>query len=453
MSTTLLNPTVWLLVTAVVVSVIGGFRGRDARDTIERVIRVACAWPVLLVLTIVAGAGLGSRVVLGFLAPGAYVEEVVAARTFIEQSELYASNDRGTVNEVLADSPAVPWTQVPGVTICQANAIANRARFYTEHAHTPMLLLAGVPVVQVAGDRGLYVVLALLALGAVTAIAGVLVQRAGIEWRSRQGLLVLAAVAGWQPVLAGIRQGDAVLPAAGLLAIAWHLSGRKNATGSAISAACASCLAPAAAGVLLALTRSAPRAAAAALGLVMTAAAATVALAGPAVISGFIRTAVETATTYAGAIPNYGVAGRLMMSGNGVIAGAFLAIVFVCSWSRARSVDASFASFTIAGALAAPVLWSQHLAVLIVPAAILFTSIAASRSSLLVGAWSLMVLSFSLPDPAMARLVDLAGPIYPASPLPIVPLMLVVFWAWITFKRVNYPAAHPAPAATATVGY
>lgn len=441
MLTTALNPTVWLLVATMVAAIVGAVRGRDAREVVGRLERLLCAGPVLTTLCLLAAFGLGSRTVLGFLSPGAYAEEVVAARSFLEQGGLYGANGRGELSEWIADTPAVPWNAIPGVTPCQANAISNRALFYTEHAHTPMLLLAGVPIVRVAGGRGLYVALASLSIGAVIAIWTILSQRAGIPWRSRQGLLVLAAIAGWQPVLAGIRQGDAVLPAAGLVVIAWHLAGRRRSTASAISAAVASCIALPAAGGLPAIIRSAPGAAWPALAIVVAAAGGTVALTGSAVIPAFVQTMAETARTYAGAVPNYAVLGRFMTTGHAHIATAFMAIVLACSWWRARTNDAAFAIFSVAGLLAAPVLWSQHLALVIVPAAVLFASVATSRPSLGLAAWSLLVLCFSLPDPAVARLLELAAPISFTDPLPVVPFALVTFWTWTTFSRASSPVA------------
>lgn len=453
MLTTALNPTIWLLAATMTAAIAGVVRGRDAREVVRDLERYLCAWPVLIALMLLAGAGLGSRVVLGFLSPGAYAEEVVAARTFLERRALYTSDSRGELSEWIAGRPAVPWEDIPGVTPCQVNAISNRALFYTEHAHTPMLLLAGVPIVHVAGGRGLYVVLMLLSIGAGIAMAAVLIERAGVSWRSRAGLLIVAAIAGWQPLLAGIRQGDAVLPAAGLVALAWRYAARGQATRSASAAAVASCLALPAAGVPLALMRSAPRAAALAIVIVVTAVGAAVALAGTAVIPGFLQTIAETASTYAGAVPNYGVLGRLMASGNNLIAALFMTSVLLCGWWRARSIDASFAIFSAAGLLAAPVLWSQHLALLIVPIAVLFASIAASRSSLALAAWSLLVLCFSLPDPAVARLLELAAPIYSASPLPVGSLALVIFWTWITFIRVDGPLISPAAPVTVSVSH
>ena len=157
MRTTLLNPTVWLLaITAIVLAAAGtSARANRARVSAAAVVRYATMWPVLAVLVVMSAAGIGSRAVLGFLAPGAYAEEVAAARTFLDERALYSDDSRARVQELIGESggAALPWAGLPGISGCQANAIENRAQFFTNHAHTPMLLLAGVPIVSVGGSR------------------------------------------------------------------------------------------------------------------------------------------------------------------------------------------------------------------------------------------------------------------------------------------------------------
>src|SRR6186713_1664338 len=109
MRTTLLNPTVWLLAALCVAGLIGALRGRTARASADSLVRVASAWPVLLALVGLAIFGLGSRAVLGFLSPGAYAEEVVAARTFLNERELQGGSPTAptdlTASAALANLP------------------------------------------------------------------------------------------------------------------------------------------------------------------------------------------------------------------------------------------------------------------------------------------------------------------------------------------------------------
>jgi hypothetical protein len=458
--TTLLNPAVWVLAMSAVVAAAGAWRGRSARESLDTVVRYATTWPVLLALCAMAGAGVGSRAVLGFLAPGAYAEEVAAARTFLDQRGLYSGASRAEVGQLMSETgaAALPWAGLPGISGCQANAIANRAQFFTNHAHPPMLLLAGVPFVSLGGSRLLYAILLLLSCGAVLSMAAIAISRGGIPWKSRPALLVLAVVAGWQPVLAGVRQGDAVIAAAGLVAVAWYLAragnvvrgecssdsahggspeGRQHGSpkaldyGSAVAAAFASCLALPAIGVLPALVRQAPRAAGLALLGFATAIAATAFVAGPEVLPAFVRTAVQTATTYAFAPQNYGVAGRLAATGAG---SAFLVPALVaalaCTLWRAKTIDQSFAAFLTLGMLVAPVVWSQHLSLLFVPAVVLLTAVIAVGSSTALAAWSFLLLMLSLPDIAVEKIGALAGAGPWGPTFPILPFVLVAFWVW-----------------------
>src|SRR5690606_40277799 len=110
---------------------------------------------LLLVLTAVAVA---SRIVLGLMSPGAYAEEVLAARTFLEQRRLYSDDSRSDLAQWLEQEQPLAW-ELPGTSPCQDSAMAQRARFYTSHAHMPTLLLASVPIVHLLGGRGLYLVL------------------------------------------------------------------------------------------------------------------------------------------------------------------------------------------------------------------------------------------------------------------------------------------------------
>ena len=436
MRTTLLNPTVWLLAITAVTAAVGSLRGRTARESAAVVMRYATMSPVLMVMLAMSAAGLGSRAVLGFVAPGAYAEEVAAARTFLGERALYSADSRVRVRELVGDSggASLPWAGLPGISGCQANAIENRARFFSNHAHTPMLLLAGVPIVSVAGSRGLFACLLLLSCAAIVAMTASVLDRLDAPWRSRSTLLIIAAIAGWQPVLAGVRQGDAVLGAAGLVALAWYAATRGADGRGVFAAGFGSCLAIPAIGVLPALIRTAPRAGALAVLIFAAAAGATMAVAGPEIVPGFLRTSVETATTYAYAPQNYGVAGRLVVTGAGslVLLGALAGGVLL-TWWRARTTDHAFAAFVALGLLVAPVVWSQHLALVFVPAAVLLIAVLSRGSSASLAAWAALVLMLSLPDIAVEKLGALIGAGALGPTFPILPFVLVVFWAWTVF--------------------
>ena len=409
-----------------VAALVGAVRRADARDVVLGVVRYACAWPVLLTLIAMSVAGVGSRVALGYLSPGAYAEDVLAARSFLAGNELYAARGGAELETVLAESP-VPWTDVPGITACQANAFANRARFYTEHAHTPMLLLAAIPVVRAGGGQGLYVLIALLSLASAGVMAAILVNWTLVPWGSRESLLALTLVVGWQPVLAGVRQGDAVIIAAGLTAAAWYLA-RKSGRAGGVAAALAVCLAVPAIGAVLAMVRAGGRAAAAAALAFLAAIAVTVAIAGVSVFPGFLQTISQSTTTYAAATANYSLAGRMLQLGGERALITAIVLLLAFSWWRSRTADMAFALFLSASLVAAPLVWSQHLALLFVPLVLLFCHAVTGGSSLALAGWAAVALSVSLPDTTVIAFSRTVAVI--AGPVAVAPLGLLVLWTW-----------------------
>jgi hypothetical protein len=454
MLTTLMNPTVWLLAATVAVGIVGVVRRESARECVDSLVTYASAWPVLLVLVIMAGGGLSSRIVLGYVSPGAYAEEVVAARTFLESRKLYGADGRAELAEWLNDKPAttVPWTAIPGVTECQANAMRQRARFFTNHAHTPMLLLAGVPLIRFGGPVAVYGAFLLLSLAAIAAMAVVLLEHARVPWRSRRGVLLLAMLAGWQPVLAGVRQGDAVLASAALIALSWLMLARRPSPRVALAAALAACLALPAIGVLPALLRAAVRAGFAATALFAIALFATVAIGGGGVLPGFAQTIADTARTYSYSVTNYAVVGRISMTGQGaVVAIIGLAVAVLLSWWRGTTPDRAFGAFVTLGLLIAPVIWSQHLAIALVPVVVLFGRTWAEGSAAALAGWAALVLLLSLPDGSAAAISQFLSIPSPSGALmPVTSLGLIALWGSVTFGQPaerRQPRAAPVPAA------
>jgi hypothetical protein len=449
MRTTLINPTVWLLAGTAVAAIAGVLRQRDARQSFDVMVRYACTWPLLVVLVAMAAAGAGSRAALGLLAPGAYAEEVIAARSFLEERQLYDADPRQELEQWTSESTlaAPPWADLPGISPCQASTLTDRARFFTNHAHTPMLLLAGVPIVKAGGGRGLYAVLLLLSLLGVLAIVAVLLERTGISWRSRPALLLLAAVGGWQPVLAGIRQGDAVLPVTALGVLAWHLAGRRERAGSAsLAAGLAACFALPAIGLLPAMLRSWARPGLLSVVVFAAGVAATMLVAGAGVIPSFVQIAVNTASTYAYAVTNYAVFARAGAAGMSpaVVTGLIMLVVLV-TWMRARSADDSFASYSVLGLLLAPVVWSQHLALLLVPVVVLLGRVLVKRSSLSLAGWAGLMLLFSLPDASAAWFSEVLPIRVPGAVLPVLSIGLLVTWGWLVGAAGRRPSASAVP--------
>ena len=436
MLTTLLNPTIWLLAATVVAAVVGAARGEDACRSLNRVIRWATTAPALAVLLLLAGGGLGSRLVLGFLSPGAYAEEVLAARAFLAQRTVYGGDDRAELRKWTSEAPAPtdPWA-LPGITPCQASAMNSRPQFYTSQGHPPMLLLASVPVVRLVGGRGLYVLLTLASLAGVALAWIVLARQAGLAARSATALLLGAAIFGWQPVIAGVRQGDAVVLAGSLVMLAWRLARQDVPVWSGLAGGLAACLTLPALAVIPALARTRGRAGLVACALVAGAGVSVMAVGGPLVFADFSSTVSASAKTYAEAIHNYALVGRILLTGTGtgaLVLGSLATLAALATFWRGRSVDIAFGAWMTLGLLASPIVWSQHLVLALVPLVVLFQHVVSSRSALALAAWALLVLVLSLPDPAVAHVHDFVALRLPVlSAFSVVSLGLVVLWAWL----------------------
>ena len=391
MRTTLLNPTVWLLVGVAVSAAAGVWRGDTARRAFDRMARLATSWPVLAALLMLTCGGVGSRVVIGYMSPGVYAEEVVSARSFLEERRLYAgSESRARLAAWMAEAPAGDPFTLPGISPCQASAMASRPTYFTSQGHPPTLLLASVPVVSLAGGHGLYIMLTVASLAGILLVAALLARVSGVQWRSRGALVLTLALIAWQPVLAGLRQGDAVVSAAALVVVAWHFArlGRGWAAG-AVGLAC--CLALPALGSLFALARCRPRAGMVALVLVAAAVTAAGVVGGIGIFADFGSAVVFSARTYADSPANYAVAGRLQGAGiSTMLSVAVFALVAAIGLARSRTVDSAFAAGLALGLLAVPILWSQHLTLALLPLAELLRGWfdTARRSSWPAGRWS-----------------------------------------------------------------
>jgi hypothetical protein len=429
--TTLLNPTIWLLAALLVRAAWALVRDESPRDALTGTLRLAARWPVLVVLTVATMGALGSRVVIGYLSPGAYAEEVIAARSFLAERQLYTGDDRAEFTRWANEerSPANPWT-LPGLSTCQASAFEHRPQFYTSQAHTPMLLLGSVPLVRVFGGHGLYVTLVVLSAALLTAAWWMLASEHDVAAIPGGMLLSGVALAGWQPVVAGLRQGDAVIVAASLIVIAWALLRREQPLAAGALAGLAAALSLPAALCVLALVRW-PRAFAGACLSSGVAVMAALAVGGPMMFVDFAGNVADAARTYAVAMPNYAFVGRLAGSQAAVSRWwiAVIAALVIGGWWKARSVDDAFAWFAGLALLAAPLAWSQHVTLALLPLVWVLRRVSGHGSLGLVG-WSLLALAVSLPDPAVAIIGDHL-PLVGGIAWPIVPVALGCLWTWL----------------------
>jgi hypothetical protein len=458
-TTTVLNPTLWLLAALIVRALVSWRRGEAASMAMRRFVTTFASRPVLVVLAIATAAALGSRAVVGYLSPGSYAEEVLAARAYLEARQLYQGNDRADFKKWLSEEPApvAPWT-LPGLTVCQANAAQFRPEFYTAQGHSPVLLMASVPLVAAAGGRALYVLLTLLSCAALGAMAVVLARLSGVDVRSPAGFLIVIALVGWQPTLAGLRQGDAVLIASGLLTAAWWYLRNDDPGRAGLAAAGGSLLLPPLSIVIPALGLASRRALGVAVGSVTAIAVLVVALVGPMIAVDYASSTLASARVYAASPMSYSGVGQFLRLGAENIAPAAWASVGLVTLSAAATllskagppatarIDLTLALLLTTAFLLVPVAWSQHVTLLVIPIAVLLRRTIASEHPATLVALAALVLVLSLPDQAVGRLgllLHLSGGPLGVTGVPPVPVCAAVtLWGWMLVANLR---AVPAP--------
>jgi hypothetical protein len=458
--TTLINPVVWLLAIVCVTSAVASRRGRLTRDAMAPLLALAHRPLVCGAIVVAAVSTAGPRIVLGYLAPGSYAEEVVAARTLLAGNGTRSTDDGEAFRRWLAEEPApiTPWT-LPGLSSCQANAFESRAHFFTAQGHPPFLLLATVPLVAAFGGRGTFVVVTLLSLAAIALLARF---RPGRRTRRAGFPLVAAAalLACWQPVAAALRQGDVALLVAALVLMTGVALERGHATRAGVAAGLAASVSIGALPLTLVVFVYSRRAGAVGLVTVVLASVATMLVAGPLVLLDYIDAVRTTSHAYAGTPFNYTLLGRVPWTAVAVGAAVAVAATAVLA-SRARrgaavipggAGDGLAISVAAAAALVpllCPVAWSQHLVVAALPASVLLACIW-ERNAAWLCTLALLLLAVSLPDRPVAWIAHLLAPESLKAVWPPIPLAsLLILWAWllVELRRGGAPVEAGAMAA------
>ena len=266
----------------------------------------------------------------------------------------------------------------PSRGCCPACPRARLARsgtgpqYFSSQAHPPALLLASVPLVRIVGGRGLYAcILAPHAGGAGLDVAGAAPGRidfAALPRRDAPRGRARRMAAGARRHPPGGRgdpgrsagRGGVVGDASRAVGMG-RRAGRNRWSGVAAGARCHGRSRPVAEGVLGGVPDR------------RRGHGATVLVTGPMVLVDFGRNVSFTATNYSSMLANYAVSGRVAHGGVAVLAVSALAVATMCAaaWYRARRVDAAFAFASLIGLLAAPLAWSQHLALALLPLAVL----------------------------------------------------------------------------------
>jgi hypothetical protein len=209
------------------------------------------------------------------------------------------------------------------------------------------------------------------------------------------------------------------------------------------------CLNPAAVGALPGVWRRNRSTGVLATLLVILVIGAAVAYAGFDLLSGFVKTFIYASRAYSLSPLNYSFAGRLISDGipPGVVILSLLAAATAACFLSRRSDPMPL--FILIGVLAAPLLWSQHLALLCVPLVALAHRAARARSSVVLAAAAGLVRLFSLPDPATSVVNRyLSLPVSETVSVPLGVFALGVLCVWLAIPEnveTHHPATEPVP--------
>lgn len=374
----LANPVTWI-VAAVLVAACAG-----PRDAVIRVGRQLTASWALAALAALVIANLGVRVALGLVAPGDFAGEILAARSVASGGPLYSANmtrDRVILRQV---SPGPVATAVaswlPASLAAQTrerNAVGIAAQ-----SHPPTVFATIVPLVRLIGAEPAFVVVSVVSVTSAAIVAWCLAVATLTRPDRRQLLLVVLLVAGWQPTLAAIRDGQLGMVIAALAIGGWWMmrGAGKRAGGVLVGVATALKFYPGA--LLFALLVRSRR------GLAWAVAAAAVCVVASGAVFG-----LQSWMAYLDVVRE-GALGHLISATNLALAARFahvlpraIAIQFwlaaaalllaVTAWrsfrerDSASGFDLSFARFSCLAVVLSPTAWGHYLPLLAQPLAVL----------------------------------------------------------------------------------
>ena len=449
MFTTVFNGTIWLLLTAVVVELAGclGRAGRGySRPALARILgsRLIC-----IALCITALAGIVSRIYVGYAVPGDIGQDVVSAESWLRGGSLYPTDLQARLARWLeTDPPIAPLAdRIPIIRRYQSEQLQAIPSLYVVQAHTPPTALISTLLVRLVGPNQIYLIVAGLSLVTIYSTVQVLGAAFPALFGSRHKLAVHAAVFGWQPILATLRQGQFTILITGLLVWAWRnlREGRPARAGVAIGVATILKLYP---GILIPyLFLRHKRAFWFAISTCAIGTAGVIAFAGWGTVPEFLRATNVVEAQYGLAMNNFSPPARLsLLLGTTrpwlwTIGFAIsLSLALVTTWcvrqlGRRRSpkrsinmLDLEYSIFTSLGCVLSPICWSHYFVALLLPLAVLLGEVRLTRCGILMV--SCIALLLSLPDQVSIWLAHhpLGAVGLLLSSFPTVALLALLIW-------------------------
>jgi hypothetical protein len=199
-----------------------------AATWIEKVMRASSRSRLLCGTLIVAGAaGLGGRMVVGYIGPGDLFQDFVGAKEFAAGRSMNPTTKMGerVVYWLRQDPIELPGVdRWPALRRLQESSINSGARQLAVQAHPPFHILLIAPIVKLCGTiERTYLVMTAINLASYAVALMLLWRSAPANFRAIvPGFFLCILAADWQPFLANVRQGQVGLVVALLVVAGWY---------------------------------------------------------------------------------------------------------------------------------------------------------------------------------------------------------------------------------------
>ena len=469
----LINPTTVVLIAAAAAIVLAP--EADARRRLSR-FAARLAHPALLaVIAAAVAANLAARAAIGHTAPGDFMQEIVAASSFAERGTLHPEDVNDEARRWLAAHPPPLLSRVPErlrrPLLVRREQGRNRL---VAQAHPPTLVLGMLPVIRTAGPYAAFWLLTLATIAGAAWASWLLSKIYFPAISSAERWLAVLLAAGWQPVLASVRDGQVSVLIGALIVVSWSAlrSGRQVAGGIALGAAAALKFYPALLLVPLLLGRHFTAAAWMALTCAAAVAAASL-VAGPEAWLAYGQSAQSVMNGFSRSADNLSILARLgWFIPTTALGPVFFALataltgVTVLAHARAdgRSAasasadtrpgggtrttfdDRQWAAFTSLAVLLSPVAWHHYVFALVQPLALLLVHAWKRPGRWRLLGWMTGVLILSLPAGATWTIWRLSiSPVW--LPAVVSPGLVILLSWWAVIRLRPRDAAHPELAA------
>jgi len=161
---------------------------------------------------------------IGYVAPLAIMQDVVAAQQALQGRPLPTTDLRPYVKSALEEEPTTVslgaiWPRLGQEDQEEYNSVP---KIISEQAHPPFMTLFVTPLVYFLGVHGTFLAMALLSIASL-GVALVLLRRGmGLELTPTQKTLVIFLFLGWYPMFWVLRAGQSGALISGLIVLSWY---------------------------------------------------------------------------------------------------------------------------------------------------------------------------------------------------------------------------------------